>query len=273
MIVVHRRNKIKERLFEEKSVKVADLVNEFQVSEETIRRDLNELAKEGLVEKNYGGAILTEELQRMASAIPPIQQRQFQFYDEKNLIGKRAAGLVKDEQIVVLDAGSTTWFVAKYLDQLKDLTVISNGINIIEECSKNESSSIYMLGGQLKRNSMSMYGPQAQLELQKYNADIVFLGTSGVSMRHGFTSADLYEAEVKKMMVSAGQKKVVLADHSKLKKPGLISFCPFEEVDVLITSEMADETVLKEIEQYGIEIIICSAESAHGIGTDAKSVY
>ncbi|HEX7064287.1 MAG TPA: DeoR/GlpR family DNA-binding transcription regulator, partial [Bacillales bacterium] len=235
MIVVHRRNKIKERLLEQKSVKVADLVNEFQVSEETIRRDLNELAKEGLVEKNYGGAILTEELHRMENVIPPVQQRQFQLFDEKNLIGSRAAQLVQDEQIVVLDAGSTTWFVAKYMNELRDLTVISNGINIIEECSKNESSSIYMLGGQLKRNSMSLYGPQAELELQNYNADIVFLGTSGVSLRHGFMSADLYEAEVKKMMVSVGQKKVVLADHTKLQKPGLISFCAFTDVDILVT--------------------------------------
>lgn len=260
MIVVHRRNKIKELLFEQKSVKVADLVNEFRVSEETIRRDLNELAKEGLVEKNYGGAILTEELQRMEYAIPPVQQRQFQFFDEKDLIGKRAAELVKNEQIVILDAGSTTWFVAKYLDQLRDLTIISNGINIIEECSKNESSSIYMLGGQLKRNSMSLYGPQTQHELQKYNADIVFLGTSGVSLRHGFMSADLYEAEVKKMMVSTGQKKVVLADHSKLQKPGLISFSAFSDIDVLITSDLADETILNEIGQFGVEIIVCSTE-------------
>lgn len=261
MIVVHRRNKIKEMLYELKSVKVADLVNEFQVSEETIRRDLNELAKEGIVEKNYGGAILTEELQRMQKAIPPVQQRQFQFYDEKNLIGERAAQLVQDEQIVILDAGSTTWFVAKYLKDLKDLTVISNGVNIIDECSKNESSSIYMLGGQLKRNSMSLYGPHTQQELQHYNADIVFLGTSGVSLRHGFMSADSSEAEVKKIMVKAGQKKVLLADHSKLLKPGLISFCEFQDVDVLITSDLANQQILNEIKQYGVEIIQCSTES------------
>ncbi|HET7658391.1 MAG TPA: DeoR/GlpR family DNA-binding transcription regulator [Bacillales bacterium] len=260
MIVVHRRNKIKEMLYEMKSVKVADLVNEFQVSEETIRRDLNELAKEGLVEKNYGGAILTEELQRMQRTIPPVQQRQFQYYDEKSLIGQRAAELVQDEQIVILDAGSTTWFVAKYLRDLQDLTVVSNGINIIEECSKNESSSIYMIGGQLKRNSMSLYGPHTQQELQRYNADIVFLGTSGVSLRHGFMSADSYEAEVKKMMGSAGQKIVVLADHSKLLKPGLISFCPFHKVDVLVTSDLANQEILDEIERYGVEIIKCSTE-------------
>ncbi|HEX7066232.1 MAG TPA: hypothetical protein VF199_14285, partial [Bacillales bacterium] len=102
---------------------------------------------------------------------------------------------------------------------------------------------------------------QAELELQNYNADIVFLGTSGVSLRHGFMSADLYEAEVKKMMVSVGQKKVVLADHTKLQKPGLISFCAFTDVDILVTSDLADQEILNDIEQYGVEIIKCSTES------------
>ncbi|HET7615526.1 MAG TPA: DeoR/GlpR family DNA-binding transcription regulator [Bacillales bacterium] len=262
MIVVHRRNKIKEMLLDQKSVKVSDLVLEFNVSEETIRRDLNELSKDGFIKKNYGGAILAEELTRTSHTIPPVQQRQLQFYEEKNAIGQTAAKLVKNDQIVVIDAGSTTWFVAKYLKDLRDLSIISNGINIIEECSKNESSSIYMLGGQLKRNSMSSFGPQTQLELQKYNADIVFLGTSGISISQGFTSSDWYEAEVKKMMVASGQKKVVLADHSKLEKPGLLSFCPFEEVDELITSERADPEILKEIESRGVKITVCSITDA-----------
>ncbi|HET7628119.1 MAG TPA: DeoR/GlpR family DNA-binding transcription regulator [Bacillales bacterium] len=260
MIVVHRRNKIKEKLFDQKSVKVADLVDEFHVSEETIRRDLNELAKEGLIKKNYGGAILVEELNRVSQTVPPVQQRQFQFYEEKDAIGHMAATFVQNEQIVTIDAGSTTWFVAKHLRSLQGLSIISNGINIVEECSKNESSSIYMLGGQLKRNSMSVFGSQTQLELQNYNADIVFLGTSGISLTQGFTSSDWYEAEVKKMMVASGQKKVVLADHSKLEKPGLLSFCPFEAVDMLITSERADPESLKIIADRGVEVVVCPLE-------------
>lgn len=260
MIVAHRRNKIKEILLEQHSVKVADLVDEFNVSEETIRRDLNEFVKEGLIKKNYGGAILTKELQRMADAVPPVQQRQFQFSDEKDIIGKKAAELIQDEQIVILDAGSTTWYVAKHMYFSNGLTVISNGLNIVEECSKNDSASIYLLGGKLKRNSMSLFGPQTEIELQKYNADFVFMGTSGISLRQGFTSSDLYEAEIKRAMVSAGQQIIVLADHSKLQKPGLISFCDFEEVDVLITSDLADEAIIQEIENHDVEVVICSTK-------------
>jgi DeoR/GlpR family transcriptional regulator of sugar metabolism len=270
VIVVERQNNIKNILMERRSVKVTELVREFNVSEETIRRDLNQLEKEGLVKKNYGGAILVEDLQKTADFILPVQQRKFQYYNEKDEIGKRAARLIQEEQIVILDAGSTTWCVARHLQYVKDPTVISNGLNIVEESGKNESASIYLLGGELRRNSMSLVGPQAEVELQKYNADYVFLGTSGFSLRQGFTSSDLYEAEIKRAMVSAGQKIVLLADHSKFKKAGLISFCSFEEVDILITSDLADEQILKEVEKCGVEVLVTSSGKKLFNGNEMK---
>jgi DeoR/GlpR family transcriptional regulator of sugar metabolism len=256
VIVVERRNRIKEILIKKRSVKVADLVREFDVSEETIRRDLNQMEKDGFVQKNYGGAILVEDLQKTTDFILPIQQRKLQYFNEKNEIGKRAAQLVQEEQIVILDAGSTTWCMARYLHHIRGLTVISNALNVVEECSKNETASIYLLGGQLRRNSMSLVGPQVEIELKKYNADYVFLGTSGFTLRHGFMSSDLYEAEIKRAMVSAGQKIVLLADHSKFEKGGLTSFCSFEKLDMLITTDLVDEGILREIEKCGVEVII-----------------
>ncbi|MCM3717783.1 DeoR/GlpR family DNA-binding transcription regulator [Fictibacillus phosphorivorans] len=258
MIVIERRNKIREILFKKRSVKVTELVHEFQVSEETIRRDLIQLEKEGLVQKNYGGAILMEDLQKTQDIIMPVQLRELQFFTEKDAIGQRAAQFVQEGQIIILDAGSTTWCMARHLHDIKQLTVITNALNVIEECSKNESASIFMLGGELRRNSKSMIGPQTQMEIQKYNADYVFLGASGISLRQGFTSLDLYEAQIKQAMAAAGKKIVLMADHSKLQKTGLVSFCSFEDVDYLITSDKADELVLKEIEKYGVEVIITS---------------
>lgn len=154
MIVVQRRNKIKEILFfQERSVKVSDLVREFNVSEETIRRDLNQLEQEGLIVKNYGGAILADDLQLAMSHIPPLQQRKFEHYEEKDAIGKRAAELVVEEQIVILDSGSTTWCVAKHLKPTPRLIIVTNGINIADECSSSEDASIFLIGGQLiKKN-------------------------------------------------------------------------------------------------------------------------
>ncbi|WP_077623228.1 DeoR/GlpR family DNA-binding transcription regulator [Sediminibacillus massiliensis] len=258
MIAAERRNTIKELLYKNKSVKVSELVNLFNVSEETIRRDLNQLEKEGVLEKNYGGAILIEK--QSPNQIIPIHERHQQFYEEKERIGRKAAELISAEQTVILDAGTTTWHVSKGLQQAGKLTVITNAMNIAEECTKNEAASIYLLGGKLRRNTLSTVGPQAEMELKKYNANYVFLGTSGISIRQGFTSSDLYEAEMKKAMVSAGQKIVVLADHSKLQKAGLTSFCDFDQVDIFITSDLADESILRQIEQAGVEVLVVSTK-------------
>ncbi|KKI90083.1 hypothetical protein WQ54_23500 [Bacillus sp. SA1-12] len=255
MIVAERRKMIREKLIKNKSVKVSELVELLHVSEETIRRDLALLEKEGIAEKNYGGAILIEEPQSQP-LILPVDERTHQFSREKIAIGKAAAQLVKEGQIIILDAGSTTWYVAKNLPESGNLTVITNAMNVAEECSKDDSASIYLLGGKLRRNSMSLVGPQAEIELQNYNADYVFLGTSGISLRQGFTSSDLYEANMKRAMVRAGQKIVVVADHSKLKKAGLTTFCQFEETDIFITSELADKEMVKEFEKRGIQVII-----------------
>jgi DeoR/GlpR family transcriptional regulator of sugar metabolism len=260
VIVVQRRSKIKEILIQEGSVKVSDLVRKFEVSEETIRRDLNQLEREGLIKKNYGGGVLIEELQSAMSSILPVQQRKFQFIKEKDAIGKGAAELVKEGSIIILDAGSTTWCVARNMRQIEKYTVVTNSIDIAQECSQIEGSSIFMIGGKLIKKSMSLVGPQSEFDLQKYNADFVFLGTSGISLRKGFTSSDIYEAEIKRAMISTAQKVVVLADHTKFECQGLISFSNFQDVDILITSDLSDEMMLKEIENQGVKVIVCPTE-------------
>ncbi|MFS0613452.1 DeoR/GlpR family DNA-binding transcription regulator [Lederbergia ruris] len=258
MIAAERRNRIKELLLENKSVKASDLVKQFNVSEETIRRDLSQLEQEGILEKNYGGAVLAEKFQK-DTLILPIRQRQRQFFEEKQQIGKCASKLVQANQTIILDAGSTTWHAIREMEKTNDLTIITNALNIAEECTRNDTISVYLLGGKLRRRSLSVVGPQAEMELQKYNADYAFIGTSGISLKQGITSSDLYEAEMKKAMISAGQKSVVLADHSKFQKLGLTSFCHFKDVDILITSDLADEKMLYEVEKAGVEIIVVSA--------------
>ncbi|QHT61123.1 DeoR/GlpR transcriptional regulator [Paenibacillus lycopersici] len=261
MLAPHRRNIIKEMLMEERSVRVSDLAKHFNVSEETIRRDLVQLEQEGIVEKNYGGAVLAEDLQQAMANVPPVHQRKFQYYEEKDAIAKAAAALVKDHSNLILDSGSTTWCVARHLKQVSDLTVITNGINIAEECSANEERNIFLIGGKLIRKSMCLVGPQAEDELRKYDANYAILGTSGISLRKGFTSSDLYEAQVKRAMITAAQKVIVVADHSKFIKNAFVSFAAFQEVDVLITSELADTAVLHEIEQHGVQIIRCAIKN------------
>lgn len=257
MIAPQRRNKIKELLLAEGSVKVADLAKAFNVSEETIRRDLMQLEQEGILEKNYGGAVLAVEWQQAMAIVPPVQQRKFQYYEEKDAIAKAAAALVEEGTNVILDSGSTTWCVARHLKNVSNLTIVTNGIDIAEECSANEDRSIFLLGGKLNRKSMCLVGPQAENELQKYDAHYAFLGTSGISLRKGFTSSDLYESQVKRAMIKAAQRVVVVADHSKFVKHAFVSFAAFRDVDQVITSELADAAILREIEQQGVRVTVC----------------
>ncbi|SFJ51312.1 transcriptional regulator, DeoR family [Halobacillus dabanensis] len=253
MIAAERRNKIKEILTHKRSVKASDLTKEFQVSEETIRRDLSHLEKENFLKKNYGGAIILEDLNKFDPM--PIEERQQEHYLEKKLIGERAAELVEDRQIIIIDAGSTTWHMSRSLKDKEGLMVISNAMNVAEECSKNDTD-VYVLGGKLRKNTMSMMGPQAEAELKNYNAAFTFLGASAISMKKGVTSFDIYEAAVKRAMVEAGNKIVVLADHSKFGKEGLVSFAPFSGVDILVTSDLVDPSIVRKIEGEGVEVIL-----------------
>lgn len=249
-----RRKTIRQQVLSQGRVRIADLIQEFQVSEETIRRDLSILEAEGLVKRNYGGAVLDE----FHENVPPVHQRESIYFEEKNEIGKKAAELVGANQIVILDAGTTTWCVARHLRSVPDLTIVTNGINVAEECSKNDRASIYVVGGMLFKRAMSLVGPKVQEELQHYSASYVFLGTTGISLQKGFMTSDLYEAEAKRAMLKAGHKVVIVADHSKFEKHGLTSFAAFEEVDLLITSDRADSGILREIEKLGVEVIVCS---------------
>ncbi|MBM7582949.1 DeoR family transcriptional regulator of aga operon/DeoR family myo-inositol catabolism operon transcriptional repressor [Caldicoprobacter guelmensis] len=257
MLVDERRNKIKEIVLKEKSVRVADLVRWFNVSEETIRRDLSKLEKEGLVKKTYGGAILAEELQSAMLFIPPVQQRKVQFYQEKDIIGRRAAEMIFDGSTVILDAGSTTWSISKYISSCEGITVVTNSIDIAQELSKDDKVEVIVVGGKLIKKSMSLVGPQAEKAFRSYNADIVFLGVSGISLNKGFTSSDIYEAEIKRTMMFAAQKRVIVADHSKFERQGLITFADFKEIDAVVTSSLVDRELLKAIKDLGIEVIVC----------------
>lgn len=151
MIVAQRRKMIKDMLVKNKSVRVSDLVKVFDVSEETIRRDLKFLENEGFLKKSYGGALLHEDIED-DNKRPPVQQRQSQHFQEKSAIGNKALDLVKEEQIVILDAGTTTLCVARHLRELNEMTFVTNGLNIAEECSKAKDSTVFLIGGKLMKD-------------------------------------------------------------------------------------------------------------------------
>jgi len=262
MFPEERKNRIKQMVLENRSLTVSSLVKIFNVSKETIRRDLKRLQEENIIKKTYGVATLSDELNNID--VPTIQKRKFKEYREKKAIAEEAIKLLHNNRYILLDAGSTTECIAKELKKInytENISILTNGINVAEECSKISYANVYLLGGELQKRTLSIVGPQVIREIKSYNVDVVIIGVTGIS-NCSFYSSDINEIEVKKAMVSVARKVVVVADHTKFGKYGFKPFCDFENVDYLITSDLLDNSTLKRIkDNYKLKIIIAQMAS------------
>jgi len=262
MFPEERKNRIKQIVLENRSITVSGLVKIFNVSKETIRRDLKCLQEDNIIKKTYGVATLSDELNNIN--IPTIQKRKFKEQREKRAIAEEAIKLLYNNKYILLDAGSTTECIAKELNKInytENISIITNGINVAEECSKISYANVYLLGGELQKRTLSIVGPQVIREIKSYNIDMAVMGVTSIS-NGGFYSSNIYEIEVKETMVSVARKVVVVADHTKFGKRGLKPFCGFENVDYLITSDLLDNSTLKRIkDNYKTKIIIAQMAS------------
>jgi DeoR/GlpR family transcriptional regulator of sugar metabolism len=240
MIAAQRKNKIKEIILTEGSAKIDHLSELFEVSEETIRRDLSELEKSGYVKKNYGGAVAVKELQRIINNVPPVQQRKFNNLKEKEEIGRQAAQLVKEDMRLFIDAGSTTWSVLRYLNNIKKLSVVTNSVDVAYECADKNEWDIYVMGGQLLIKSMCTVGTEVEKQLDNINVDIAFLGISGVHENGSLTSSNLFEANIKRKVINIADRVVLAADHTKFGISFLHTFGRIDDIDIVITSDLLD---------------------------------
>ncbi|WAM31347.1 DeoR/GlpR family DNA-binding transcription regulator [Caldicellulosiruptor naganoensis] len=252
MLSATRRQKIKEILMEKKSVTVTELCNIFNVSDETIRRDLKKLEQEGIIEKNYGGAILKEGF----TIVPPISQRAKEFIEEKEKIAKEAVKRIKEGMIVILDTGTTTQQIARNLKTAQNITVITNSVNIINELVTNSNINLFLVGGKVKSSNFSIVGPEAQKSFMQFSADIAFIGTSGISLEKGLTTSDIFEAEVKKAMIESSREVIVVADSSKFLKNAMVSFCSLNKITEIITSGEIDKDLIEKFRQKGVKLTI-----------------
>ena len=249
MLAVERRKIILEKVHEEKKVIVSELSKEFEVSEETIRRDLEKLADEGHVIKSYGGAVINE----IGSIDLPFNVRW-----KANAVGKqKIANLVSQEIMdgdhIFLDASTTAVFIAKNIKQKKSLTIITNSIEILLELSDVTGWNIIDTGGILKGDSMSLVGKKATDNIEKYNADKVFLSCKGLDKKKGITEGNDEMASIKQSMIDSASKVYLTVDSSKFDKIGFSSICPLSEIDVVITDKKPDTKWLELFRKNQIE--------------------
>ena len=251
MLAAERRNLILQEVHEKKKVVVNELSRQFNVSEETIRRDLERLEDEGHVTESYGGAVINEK-----SGIDlPFNIRWKANPEGKQKIAELVSREVEDGDHIVLDASTTAVFIAKNLKQKRHLTVITNSIENLLELWDVSGWDVIATGGLLKAGSMSMLGIRAAECIRSYNADKVFFSCKGIDLEKGVTDGNDEIGGIKQNMISAAAKVYLAVDSTKFGKAAFSRICGLSGLDVVVTDKKPDRKWLDAFEKAGIQCI------------------
>lgn len=251
MLEGERRVKIKKLMREEGTVEVSQLSELFNVCEVTIRRDLAKLEKERAIKRIHGGAMAVDSSAPIFNFISRAQEQA----KEKELIGKKAAELIKDGSTLILDSGTTTSEVAKNLRGYRNLKVITNALNIALELADNRDISVVVPGGSLKGASLSLTGPQVVEFVKNVNVDITFLSVQGVSLKEGLTNNSISDLYLKRAIIDVARKVVLVVDSSKFNKVELYTIGPITLVDTIITDKNAPGPLVHQLLSKKIKVI------------------
>ena len=252
MLNLERRTKILELLAEHGKVGVGELSRLFKTSEVTIRSDLKDLHRQGLLRRAHGGAVKVETV----SVDPSLQVKAEQHADEKRRIGAAAAALVKDGDSIILDSGTTTQQIAKQIKGKKELTVITNGLNIALELLGSKGVQLILLGGMVRENSFSAVGHFAEEMLGQLSANKLFLAVDAFDLEFGLTTPNLEESKVNQAMVRVAREGILVADSSKFGKRSLSRIVPLGQIDKIVTDDALPEDSRAELRARGIELIL-----------------
>jgi DeoR family transcriptional regulator of aga operon len=253
MLSEERRRSIVTLVHRNGRVLVKDLARRFDTSQITIRKDLDVLGTRGLLHRTHGGALRQDGAGALLD--PALREKEKQHPKEKLRIATAAARLVKEGQVVVLDSGTTTTAVARALREFRNLTVITNGLNIAAELARS-SVEVILTGGNLRKNSFSLVGPLAEEGLRRLSADLLFLGVDGFDPQFGLSTPNLQEAEVNRVMVEISERVVVVCDSSKFGRRSLSLIVPAGAVHETITDRGIPRPQLRALRRLKIEVTL-----------------
>ncbi len=251
-IPAERHNRILQALKDRGFVTVSGLSDTLEVSEVTIRRDLNWLEDRKLLQRTHGGATSPQHIVHDI----PISEKASHHAEEKRRIGAAAAALVETHDRIILASGTTVMQVARHLKGTTDLTVITNAMNVALELTALPGIEVHMLGGLLRKTSTSVVGPVAEKMLQQFTCRKLFLSVDGFDLEHGLTTSNALEAHLNTCMIAAAEQVVVLADASKF---GLRSFgriCSIDQVHRVITDTGVSASTVRQLEDMGISVSV-----------------
>ena len=257
MLAKQRQSMILEHVRRSGGVRVSELTELLGVSDMTVRRDLDVLARHGLIEKVHGGATLASS---SSMDEPGFEAKSSRELSEKEAIARAAAKLVRPGTAIAMSAGTTTWALARYIAHVRDLTIVTNSIRVADVLQQGPGGATVILTGGVRTPSDALVGPVADLAIRSLHFDVFFLGCHGMDPHAGLTAPNLAESETNRSFIRGARTVVLTADHTKWGTVGLSSFANLDEVDVLVTDPGLADDARATAAEYIDRIVIAGTE-------------
>lgn len=250
-IPAERQKKMIEFIEANTSAQIHELAQRFHVSEATVRRDLDDLDKQGALRRTHGGAI---KVDRSTSYEHMYSEKITLMTEEKQRLAERAAQMVHHGDTVMIDSGTTTFFIAQALARHENLTLITNDLYIAYQTPIHPSSTLIVTGGMRRQGRQELVGTVPENFIRDTHVDIAFVGVDGIDLTGGATNANFAEVGVKRLMIQSGMRSVIVADHTKFGRVALARICNLDEADLILTDSGLDEDMLNRIRKLPVEI-------------------
>ena len=251
MLAIERKREILARLASDGKVIVSELARDFDVSEETIRRDLEKLDHEGLASKTYGGAVAKHN-----SALDlPYNVREGVNVLEKQAISEKVAELIRDGERIMLDSSSTALYVLKAIKTKKNLTIVTNSVKILLELADKQDWTVLSTGGVLKKGALSLNGSSAEKMINSYHVDTVMCSCKGLDTLLGVTDSNENDSLIKQAMIASAERKILALDGEKFDKKSFVKVCDAKDIDIIVTDTEPSEKWQSFCSENKIEIV------------------
>jgi DeoR/GlpR family transcriptional regulator of sugar metabolism len=252
MLAEERRDALLELLKREDVGQLSQLADTLGVSTSTVRRDLDKLEALGSVRRVRGGALYVEP----RDADPPWDSRWREHAQEKRTIGAAAARLVREGEMVFLDAGSSCVYLAEQLRGTKGITVVTNSLPVMWALSDDSGVNLVAIGGEFNFPEKYFYSLRFEQELAQMHLDKYFMGILSIDADAGLSESHMAEIAMKRTLMQASRQRIVLADGAKVGQASNFRLCPIADIDVLVTDAGADVDKLEQLEQAGVRVIV-----------------
>lgn len=237
---------IKQYVIKKQNVTLKELEDEFSVSMNTIRRDVNKILQDPQFEKVYGGVSVKKD------TLVHFADRNIENKEAKKIIAKEAAKFIKPNDLIYIDSGTTTKYLLDYLDENIDISIITNSLDVVIKAEKFNNIPIFLLGHIFKKSTRSFIGIETDELGTKYNIDKAFMAATAVSKSNGLMNSDVMEYDIKKQAIEKAGEVYLLADHKKFDKSTLLTYASLDSIDYLITDDKISQTYVDYFKEHNI---------------------